>query len=290
MEDSTLEIRFRSDQPDSMNLFNLLWTLVDNKVKRVDKTKVKKLTFLEVTLYLDEFEELFKSHNQNGYIYLKQLSGFFGYWQTINYALHKKFKNLETDDYTVMNAVDFLLTIMDIKPKGRGLTLAQIEMFVDLYEAHKTSDGIDADASGEVFQTLGIQIEDDLKNLLTSKRSPEVLLMDLIIVAAERNITVPKNEIRVYTVIEVVTGTRQFMKMDKNGDGLLSPDEYAADFEYESTRDLASSKESPEVFDRAQHYINNIFKANKAINVAEFTEICLLAVKLEDRVESDDDD
>ncbi|XP_050431052.1 uncharacterized protein LOC126839685 isoform X3 [Adelges cooleyi] len=256
MEYSTIEFIFSSDESDSMNLFYLLWIVVDNEVKRTDKIK---------------------------------LSAVFNYWPTINHAFNKKFKNLETDEYTVMNAVDFLLTMMDIKPKGRGLILAQIEMFVDLYEAHKTSDGINADASREVFQKLGIQIEDDLKNLFESKRSPEILLMDLIIVAAERNITVPKNEIRVGSVIEVVNGTQEFITMDKNGDGLLSSDEYAADLKYMIMSDLATSKESPEVFDRAQHYIN-IFKANKAINVAEYTEIGLLTINLEGRIESDDDD
>ncbi|XP_050431051.1 uncharacterized protein LOC126839685 isoform X2 [Adelges cooleyi] len=272
MEYSTIEFIFSSDESDSMNLFYLLWIVVDNEVKRTDKIK-----------------KHFKLHNQKGYIYLQQLSAVFNYWPTINHAFNKKFKNLETDEYTVMNAVDFLLTMMDIKPKGRGLILAQIEMFVDLYEAHKTSDGINADASREVFQKLGIQIEDDLKNLFESKRSPEILLMDLIIVAAERNITVPKNEIRVGSVIEVVNGTQEFITMDKNGDGLLSSDEYAADLKYMIMSDLATSKESPEVFDRAQHYIN-IFKANKAINVAEYTEIGLLTINLEGRIESDDDD
>ncbi|XP_050435454.1 uncharacterized protein LOC126842485 [Adelges cooleyi] len=106
-----------------------------------------------------------------GYLYLDQLSAVFDYWQTVNLALNKIIKNIQTenDDDYVMNAVDFLLTMTEIKPKGLGLTLAQIKMFIDIYDAHKTSDGINADASKEVFQNLSIEIDDDLEKLFQSK-------------------------------------------------------------------------------------------------------------------------
>ncbi|XP_050444032.1 uncharacterized protein LOC126847698 [Adelges cooleyi] len=115
---------------------------------------------------------------------------------------------------------------MIITTKGLGLTLAQIKMFIDLYDAHKTSDGINAAASRKVFQTLGIQIDDDLEKLFKSKRTAEILLKDLIIVAAERNMTVPKNERRVIRVVEVIFETLHFNRTDKNEDGLLSSNEY----------------------------------------------------------------
>ncbi|XP_050444071.1 uncharacterized protein LOC126847733 [Adelges cooleyi] len=289
-EDPDSEFGFYLDESDSMHLFNLLRMMAFNEIKHTDQIQVKKLTLSEVQFYLDEFEKRFEFYKQDGYLNLQQLSQVFVNWKTVNDALNERKKQLEIEnkkDY-VMNAADFLLTIIEIKPKGLGLTLAQIKMFIDLYDAHKTSDGINAAASRGVFQELGIQIDDVLEKRFKSERTAEILLKDLIIVAAERNMTVPKNERRALRVSEVVSVVQYFNVLDINKDGLLSSDEYMEDLKGDFEDALVSIKESPEAIERAQHYINVIFKGNKTINVAEYTELMLFMMDLEELIEPDD--
>ncbi|XP_050435455.1 uncharacterized protein LOC126842486 [Adelges cooleyi] len=303
---SDIYFRYGSDEPDSMNLFYLLGALAeknkipdqddkekDNKIPDSiiidvdDKEKDNKipdsiiidegeiLTPLEVYFYLDEFIACAMSHRQPGYLTLQQLSEVFKHWTTINSRLNAKSKELEIEKGVryVINSADFLLIMLEIKPKGRGLTLPQLKMFVALYEAHKTSNRINAEASKRVFQNLGIQIDDYLKKLFKSDRPAGKLLMDLIIVAAERNTAVKDNELMVLSPSEVVFAIKEFNKMKIDNDGLMSPYEYAG-FKVESSTILKSKKWSKEVI----QYLRKLDDI-KTLNVAEYMEILLFVEK-----------
>ncbi|XP_050444063.1 uncharacterized protein LOC126847725 isoform X2 [Adelges cooleyi] len=286
---SDIYFRYGSDEPDSMNLFYLLGALAEkNKIPdQDDKEKDNKipdsiiidegeiLTPLEVYFYLDEFIACAMSHRQPGYLTLQQLSKVFKYWTTINSRLNAKSKELEIEKGVryVINSADFLLIMLEIKPKGRGLTLPQLKMFVALYEAHKTSNRINAEASKRVFQNLGIQIDDYLKKLFKSDRPAGKLLMDLIIVAAERNTAVKDNELMVLSPSEVVFAIKEFNKMKIDNDGLMSPYEYAG-FKVEPSTILKSKKWSKEVI----QYLRKLDDI-KTLNVAEYMEILLFVEK-----------
>ncbi|XP_050433608.1 uncharacterized protein LOC126841281 [Adelges cooleyi] len=218
---------FRCDPnvPELINLNDLLMVLAKNDNKNADKTKVKNLTPTEVEHYLGEFIAHTEIHNQPGYLTPRQLQGLF---KSLNLkdaleALPNEIKIKKGGNY-VMNGADFLFIMLAIKPEGNGLTLAQLEKFVSLYEAHS----IDPVASQKIFEELGITTKEHELNLLFKHDRPaEKLLIDIIVYAAERSRTVEKNESRLLDQSEVVSCVSNFNMLDENEDGLLSGDECA---------------------------------------------------------------
>lgn len=69
----------RSTEPESINYFQ-------------DKI----LTPLEVNLYVDEFMKVAQSHEQLGFLTLRQLSEVFNYWKTMNDTLKLKSEYLKS--------------------------------------------------------------------------------------------------------------------------------------------------------------------------------------------------
>ncbi|XP_050444093.1 uncharacterized protein LOC126847744 [Adelges cooleyi] len=218
---------FYPNEPDSINLSELLKAL-SQKEKNSDKTEVNTLTSFEVNFYLDELLDVADSHDQTGYLTLPQLPEVFEYWKTINVRLTEKSKELEIKkgDRHLINAADFLLIMLEIKPAGNGITLAQVEKFGRLYKEHKTPGlviTIEPDESENVFIELGITIDDELKLLLISNRPAEILLMNLILAAAERTSAFGEKELRVKSLGEVVSALNEFIRLDDDKDGLLAP-------------------------------------------------------------------
>ncbi|XP_050431603.1 uncharacterized protein LOC126840137 [Adelges cooleyi] len=99
-------------------------------------------------------------------------------------------------------------------------------MFVSLYEEHKMSDSIHPAASETVFDDIGIAINHKLKVLFESGQPVGTLLVDLMSVAAERNTAVRKNELRL-SLCEIITAIKEFIEIDVDDNGVLSPAEYA---------------------------------------------------------------
>ncbi|XP_050439934.1 uncharacterized protein LOC126845328, partial [Adelges cooleyi] len=224
---------------------------------------VKKLTFSDVSFYLEEFED----DNELGYLNIQQLSKKFNNWKSVNNALNAKsveLKKEKGDDHEIM-ATEFLLIMMEINPTGNGLTIAQIEMFDGLYEAHKTSGSVDRVACEKVFKELGMTVNDELELLFNSQRPAGRLLMDLIILAAERNTAVEENELSVLSLNDVVTAINEFIKMDNNNDCLLSPKEY------ENYVDTSRTvfKGSEETVEKAKHCLSK-FDDIQTINALDY--------------------
>ncbi|XP_050444054.1 uncharacterized protein LOC126847720 [Adelges cooleyi] len=276
-ENLQTNFEYHSNLPDSVNLINLLWALAATDNQTIDKVKVNALISNEVSIFLEEFVAEAELHKQRGYINLQQLSEVFEHWKMVNDALNAKRKVLKTenpDDY-VMNAVEFLLLMIEIKPEGYGLNQAQIEMFGNLYEAHKTSDGIDPVESEKVFNELGISINDELRQLFKSTGPAEVLLIDLIVAAAERNKATEENEWKLLSPSEVVFYVNQFNEIDDDNDGLVSLDEYA-DFMNMLEKVLANNL--PEAIEKMQDYLKSFYSI-KTINVVVHMEYVLFMTK-----------
>ncbi|XP_050439219.1 uncharacterized protein LOC126844838 [Adelges cooleyi] len=255
-EDTKIMSGYNIGDPDSVNLYYLLHALAEKGKKSSDK--VKKLTFSDVSFYLEEFEEC----NKFGYLKLQQLSKVFSNWKTVNDALNAKSEELRTekgDDYVII-ATEFLLFMMDIKPAGHGLTIAQIEMFDSLYEAYKTSGSVDRVACEKVFEVFSITVNDELELLFKSHQPAGILLMDLIILAAERNTAVEENKLSVLSLCDVVSAINDFVKMDRNNDCVLSSNEYE-NYVYESDTGFTGSAETVE---KAGHYLS---KFNGKVNL-----------------------
>ncbi|XP_050444108.1 uncharacterized protein LOC126847755 [Adelges cooleyi] len=274
-------------QPDSMNLVNLLRNLpyrlnaCSYNIDSDNTFQVKRLRTIDVTVFLDEFVQHIISNDQPGYLTFEQLSKLFKDWKTFNKALNAKIKELKlkNDVNYVMNAVDFLLMMMEIKPAGGGLTLAQLEKFDSLYENRNTQTGsIDPAASEEVFKELGLTTEElsELKPLFDSSDSAATLLVDLIVAAAERNKMVAENDITAFCLTEVITTMMTFKHIDSNHDGVLSPNEYDGFME-----DVISylSEESVKATEKGQNYIKKFDNEDKTLNFAKYMEIVLLCTK-----------
>ncbi|XP_050434936.1 uncharacterized protein LOC126842099 [Adelges cooleyi] len=269
-KDTEKMFNYNKDESDSLNLNNLLLTLAKKGEKSSDK--VKKLTFSDVSFYLEEFEEC----NELGYLNLQQLSKVFTNWKTVNDALNAKseeLKNEKGEDHKII-ATEFLLIMIEIKPEGHGLNIAQIETFDSLYEAHKTSGSIDRVACEKVFEELGITVNDELELLFNSQRPAERLLMDLIILAAERNTVVEENELSVLRLNDVVTAINEFIKMDRNNDYVLSPEEYEDYLNGSSTAFTGSA----ETVRKAENYLRK-FDGFQTINALEYIESCIFHAK-----------
>ncbi|XP_050434938.1 uncharacterized protein LOC126842100 [Adelges cooleyi] len=260
-KDTEKMFNYNKDESDSFNLYQLLLALAEKGEKSYDK--VKKLTFSDVSFYLEEFED----DNELGYLNIQQLSKKFNNWKSVNNALNAKsveLKKEKGDDHEIM-ATEFLLIMMEINPTGNGLTIAQIEMFDGLYEAHKTSGSVDRVACEKVFKELGMTVNDELELLFNSQRPAGRLLMDLIILAAERNTAVEENELSVLSLNDVVTAINEFIKMDNNNDCLLSPKEY------ENYVDTSRTvfKGSEETVEKAKHCLSK-FDDIQTINALDY--------------------
>ncbi|XP_050434888.1 uncharacterized protein LOC126842072 [Adelges cooleyi] len=269
-DDPSIIYGYDSDEYDSTNLFYLLRALAEHDNKSSDKFKGNRLTPFEVDFFLEEFVTCIGSYEQPRYLALQELSKAFQYWKTMNDALNAKLEKLKSekgDDY-VLHAGEFLLIMLEIKPVGRGLTIAQIEMFDTLYEAHKTSGSVDRVACEKVFEELGITVNDELELLFNSQRPAGILLMDLIILAAERNTAVEENELSVLSLCEVISAINEFQMLDGNTNGVLSPNEYAS-FVDESSPFLIESEEPVK---NLKNYLKK-FDGVNVINVAEYMEV-----------------
>ncbi|XP_050444323.1 uncharacterized protein LOC126847923 [Adelges cooleyi] len=170
-----------------------------------------------------------QSHEQLGFLTLRQLSEVFNYWKTMNDTLKLKSEHLKSGkgEGYVLYVAEFLLIMLDIKRPGNGLTLTQIKKFGILYEAQKTSGRIDPAKSEKLFNDLGITVNNELKLLFKSDGRVGILLMDLIMAAAERNKILMENDLRVISPSEVMYARNDFNEFDDSKDGELSPKEYA---------------------------------------------------------------
>ncbi|XP_050444100.1 uncharacterized protein LOC126847748 [Adelges cooleyi] len=270
-----INFAFYPNEPDSINLSNLLRVLAE-KDKRSDNIKAKIHKYFDVNFFLDEFITVCESYDQPGYLNLQQLSEVFSYWETITVRLNEKIKELKiaiggNAHRHLINAADFLLIMLEIKPVGNGITPAQAEKFGRLYEEHKTPGlviTIDPDESEKVFNELGITIDDELKLLFISNRPAEILLKDLILAAAERTGAFEEEKLRVISTSEVVYAINDFNVTDADKDGLLSPHEYSG---HEDDLDsiLKPMEVSEEVIEDLQIYLKK-FDGKKKLNFAEF--------------------
>ncbi|XP_050434893.1 uncharacterized protein LOC126842075 [Adelges cooleyi] len=117
--------------------------------------------------------------------------------------------------------------MLEIKPDGRGLTLAQVGKFSGLHETHKrATGGINPFASRKVFEELGITINSELQVLFETVQPAGKLLIELILAAAELNKDVGERS-RVLSLCEVVIAIQKFNNLDLINDGVLIPKEYA---------------------------------------------------------------
>ncbi|XP_050434990.1 uncharacterized protein LOC126842143 [Adelges cooleyi] len=275
------DFSYVSDEPDSTNLYFLLTTLAQQENKKSDDIEVKWLTPFEVDFFLKEFDTCVESHDQPEYLTLEQLSETFKYWKTIHFALDQKFKKLKTgngdnskQDNHIVNAAEFLLIMLEMKPDGRGLTLAQIGKFADLYETHKRAAvGINPFASRKVFEELGITINSELQLLFESAQPAGILLIELILAAAELNKDVGE-ESPVLSLCEVVTAIREFVGLDLSNDGVLMPKEYAN--YVEKAKQILIRSTNPT--ENARRYLMKFDGINNR-NVADYMQVVFFIVE-----------
>ncbi|XP_050442875.1 uncharacterized protein LOC126846997 [Adelges cooleyi] len=188
----------------------------------------------------------------------------------MNNALNAKVLKLKAQkdvDY-VMNAVEFLLVVLEIKPKGLGLTLAEIEKFMSLYEANPGD--IDPVECEKVFNELGITTTE---GEFDYDQPTGKLLMDLVIAAAERNTSFEKKDLRVLCTIEVALAIKQFNNFDGDKDGLMSSDEYK---KFVAETEMLTL-EPPQKIKTATIFLNKY--NGRTVNFAEFLEIILFISK-----------
>ncbi|XP_050434988.1 uncharacterized protein LOC126842142 [Adelges cooleyi] len=269
------DFEYVSNDSDSTNLYFLLRPLAQQNSKKSDNIEVKRLTPFEVDFFLKEFDTCAESHDQPEYLTVEQLSEAFKYWKTIHFALDQKFKKRKTEngdnykqDNHIVNAADFLLIMLDIKPDGRGLTLAQIGKFADLYETHKRAAvGINPFASRKVFEELSITINSELQLLFESAQPAGKLLIELILAAAELNQDVGE-KLPVLSLCEVVTAIREFIGLDLSNNGVLMPKKYA--------NFVKNAKECLE--GSAQLYLEK-FDGIHNINIADYMQVVLFSDK-----------
>ncbi|XP_050431231.1 uncharacterized protein LOC126839855 [Adelges cooleyi] len=261
-----------SNEFDSLILQYLLIPLAEYNKKGSDKNQGKRLTPYEVRFFLEQFSLLTQINSQPGYLTLKQLSKA-EYLKTMNDAFNAKLEQLiaEKGDEHVMNAVDFLLVILEIKPKGRGLTLKQVKDFGSLYVEDQSGTGsIDFLKCKEVFKELGISTtEDKLEQIFESDGPAGRILMNLIVAAAERNMAVKDTELRVFTLCEIFAIISDFIELDVDEDGVLSPDEYA-EFVEESYNDLRTISRP---IDEPKRILKKFEDNNKMMNIADYMRI-----------------
>ncbi|XP_050434987.1 uncharacterized protein LOC126842141 [Adelges cooleyi] len=124
-----------------------------------------------------------------------------------------------------------------------------------------------------MFEDLGIPTNDELQKLFESTRPAGKLLMDLILVAAERNQKVD-GKLPVLSLCEVVTAIREFIGLDLSNDGVLVPKEYANYVE-----------EAKQFLERSAHPTKNVRRYLKKFdginnrNVADFMQVVLFIDK-----------
>ncbi|XP_050421636.1 uncharacterized protein LOC126834045 [Adelges cooleyi] len=269
---------YNSTDSDCMNVCRLLKKLA-TKDKSSDKLKDKILTPLEVKLYVDEFMKVARSHEQPGYLTLRQLSEVFNYWKPMNDTLKQKSEHLKSGkgEGYVLYVAEFLLIMLDIKQPGKGLTIAQIKKFGILYDAHKTSHSINPKESEKVFNDLGITVNDELKSLFKPDKPVGILLMDLIMAAAERKEMLMENDLRVISPSEVMYARNDFNEYDVSKDGELSPKEYAEFKEYLNLISKSTGQSSVLIEERRLNLEN--FDGIEKVNFAEFLETVLIVEK-----------
>ncbi|XP_050440152.1 uncharacterized protein LOC126845533 [Adelges cooleyi] len=280
---------FRND-PILTNLVNLNYALrwlVINDNLNSDQVKNKKLNPFEVDYYLDVFFTHAVTHQHPGLFTVDELSGVD---KTLGLlAIQEEIsKELEInkDEIYFMNAIEFLLVMLYIKPKGNGLTLEQLEKFVKLYEFHSTLPGIDSEACKKVFQELGIKMtEHESKILLQSNESIEKVLMNLMKFAAERSNTVEKNESKLLGQNEIVACINKFNQLDNRCDGLLRYDKYSSfvDKLKMVLNEMKGSEKDSHTFEKGKNILKKFDGSNgvgvkKLLHFAEFAEIVLFCI------------
>ncbi|XP_050424364.1 uncharacterized protein LOC126835667 [Adelges cooleyi] len=220
--------KYDSKEPYHTHFTDLFLVLAYNgTITRFEDTT---LMPFEVELYL----KMFNKHAaaalipQRGYLDRNQLSDVF---KDLNINGKEKTEAVKLVPWSqvsdkgvgLCSAAELLLIMLHILPEGNGLNQSQIE---DLNKLYKTDTAcIDRLKIQEILIEFGMATESNKDLLLfKSNRPAAIVLMELMIITAERSKTVHKNE-TVLSTQEVRILISHFKKLDTDHDGLLSDDE-----------------------------------------------------------------
>ncbi|XP_050436657.1 uncharacterized protein LOC126843283 isoform X2 [Adelges cooleyi] len=224
------------DGADSVDLKNLLLALSYNDENRHECFKTEMLTPLEVEFFLNVFVEHANDSDQDGCLGLEQLRGVLKELKLndrdIGRVVGKLQAKKKTDEFAVKEA-DFLWTLMEIKPKGNGLSLEQIEELNDVYNGPKTdTGGIEPEEIQKIFIEFNMaDPKHESKMLFKSNRVAEKELMELALLTAERGRKVHVEDSEEDTEGKfmdpplVRTFLSDFVSYDLNNDGFVSKQE-----------------------------------------------------------------
>ncbi|XP_050421369.1 uncharacterized protein LOC126833842 isoform X2 [Adelges cooleyi] len=271
--------KYDSKVSGSVNLKELLLALAYEDKPISDCFECQMLTAFEVELFLNVFAGHVKNDEQEGYLTPQLLKDVFEDLKIDGAELlveDLKAKNSAVDS-SAINPGDFLLIMLDIKPEGNGLNQALIKKLVDLYKFHKTNNGsIDTLEVHKIFKEFDMATTEHESKIFKSNRPAEKELMELVIVTAERNRTVKKNEDGVLCTEQIRRYVHGFTELDLNKDGLLSAEETSGflDELEEFLEYLGAPEKDSATRENSKNYLTNIyFDGDKNINIAEFLEI-----------------
>ncbi|XP_050444141.1 uncharacterized protein LOC126847786 [Adelges cooleyi] len=153
-------------------------------------------------------------------------------------------------DVGVFNASVFLKGILNIKPRGRGLDLNQVQFLMNLYKDHKTDGNhIEPGEITKLFKKFSIVTEDQDKLLVfPSIRFAALELQEIMIVTAKYDKEFDINAKVIWTMEKVRFILIDFSKLDNNHNGLLGEAEFTgciknhntvvADFDYDDDKHI----------------------------------------------------
>ncbi|XP_050423943.1 uncharacterized protein LOC126835409 isoform X2 [Adelges cooleyi] len=181
----------------------------------------KILTPFEAEFYLRMFMKHIEQVKQDGYLTRDQLAGVLE--SLYNIKGDEKSRIIESCSDKIY-AAEFLSIMLENLPEGNGLNKAQIEEFIGLYRFHQNEYGcIQPSQIYNIFQEFNMANE-PLKGFFYPNRPAAKVLMELMIVTAERSKKVNNDEI-VLSTKEVRSLISEFTILDTDKDGILSNNE-----------------------------------------------------------------
>ncbi|XP_050444492.1 uncharacterized protein LOC126848034 [Adelges cooleyi] len=192
----------------------------DNKTS--DSFGVPMLTTFEIEYYINKFHEHLQLNGQYSFLSKEQLLDLFGklHLTEDEKAKAESLANREGDK--IQSAI--LLSIMlEILPEGNGLNEAQIEEFIELYRYQDTvTRCIEPLKIQNILNTIHMAIEPLEESMLFKSNRPFAkVLMELVIITAERFRTDNKKDEIVLSTKEIRSLLYEFTERDRNRDGVL---------------------------------------------------------------------
>ncbi|XP_050434182.1 uncharacterized protein LOC126841644 [Adelges cooleyi] len=194
--------------------------------KELDSFGVPMLTTIEVEFYLNKFNEHLQLNGQNRYLTEGQLSVLFNQLH-LTEGEKAMVEHLAEGKRGKVHSAAFLSIMLEILPEGNGLNEAQIEEFIMLYRFHDVKTGrIDPLKIQNVLNKFHMAIEPlEQSMLFKSDRPFAKVLMELMIVTAERFRTDNENDEIVLSTKEIRSMISAFIERDQDKDGMLSENE-----------------------------------------------------------------